>query len=311
MSKRIPITEIHFPNGDRYSGDIKNGMMNGTGKLTLANGDTYEGQFKNNKFDGQGRYTFSRSLHPFDYGVYSGNFKDGKRNGKGTLKFSKSMSFLNADYDSELWYEGNVEKFSPDEQYLHYGETYVGEFKNNLFYGNEIKDGLDNLCWDYHTVSGEGLWKDDQFLEIKVKAPTMPSEIKYPDYSESDGFSETTEKTEPQTPPDKKEEKPIEQNLQPVIQKPVSMVKFSIPDMIDDIEILSRIKEIPDLKITRYEPPVAYITNVTGEDVEFEFQNFHFAAETYPDYYLWTFYVDSQCPESILSKFISYLQKEK
>jgi hypothetical protein len=40
---------FHFQNGDKYSGDFKDGLFSGQGKMTYSNGETYEGEFK----DGQ------------------------------------------------------------------------------------------------------------------------------------------------------------------------------------------------------------------------------------------------------------------
>ena len=89
------------------------------------------------------------------------------------------------------------------------------------------------------------------------------------------------------------------------------MLEFSIPDMIDDEDVIDHLKQIHGLEIINHKPPVGYIFPVTGEDIEFKFKNYHFSAETFPDYYLWTFYVDSKCPQTILSKFISHLQIKK
>ena len=36
---------FHFQNGDKYSGDFKDGLFIGQGKMTYSNGDIYEGKF--------------------------------------------------------------------------------------------------------------------------------------------------------------------------------------------------------------------------------------------------------------------------
>ena len=39
----------HFPNGDKYDGQLKNNKMNGKGVKYFANGDKYYGEWKNDK----------------------------------------------------------------------------------------------------------------------------------------------------------------------------------------------------------------------------------------------------------------------
>ncbi len=36
---------FHFQNGDKYSGDFKDGLFSGQGKMTFSIGDIYEGKF--------------------------------------------------------------------------------------------------------------------------------------------------------------------------------------------------------------------------------------------------------------------------
>lgn len=317
------MSEITFPNGDKYTGEVKDGKMHGHGTLILANWDTYVGDFKDNKFHGQGTYIFRRALHGFDDGEYSGTFKDGLRDGIGFLKLRKSSSFLNQDYESEIQYAGTIETYSEKENYLTYNETYVGSFKDNIFSGKEIIYGLDDLSWDSHSVYATGLWKDDRFLAPATKGGT--TDIKYPDYSEWDNFAEkesaAAEKEKPtanlptgkagkKTKKENKKENKKEKPEQETPPQP-SLIEFTIPNMIEDEDVIARLKDIPGLSIISHKPPMGYIFAATGEDIEFKFKNYYFSAETYPDYYLWTFYVDSKCPKGVLAKFISYLQKDQ
>ena len=308
MNKNNTTTEITFPNGDKYSGESTQDKMHGSGTLVLANGDKYVGEFKDNKFHGQGKYSFSRSFHNFDDGEYVGTFKDGLREGKGFLKLRKSSSYLNQDYESEVQYAGNSEKYSEEENYLTYNETYVGAFRDNLFSGEEIKYGLDNLNWDSNSVYAIGFWKDDKFLAPASKSAS--TEINYPDNSEWENFAEAEEEKKPPTKNESKKENKKEIKLEETQQQP-SMLEFDIPNMIDDEDVIERLKQIPELEIINHKPPFGYIFPVTAEDIEFKFKNYHFSAETFPDYYLWTFYADSKCPKAILSKFISHLQINK
>jgi hypothetical protein len=67
-----------FAKGEVYSGDFKDGWMQGTGTYTLAN-DTiiYTGQWYKSKKHGIGEYRLT------DGSIYRGSFEDGKFNGFG------------------------------------------------------------------------------------------------------------------------------------------------------------------------------------------------------------------------------------
>ena len=70
---------IKYPNGDVFKGVMKNGHIEGFGKLTYGNGDIYEGEFKKNLMHGQGNYTWHNGE------IYNGEFVDGKIRGQGTM----------------------------------------------------------------------------------------------------------------------------------------------------------------------------------------------------------------------------------
>lgn len=52
---------IDYPNGDKYEGEVKNGLPAGKGKLFLnlgtyifSNNDKYEGEWKDGEMNGEG-----------------------------------------------------------------------------------------------------------------------------------------------------------------------------------------------------------------------------------------------------------------
>jgi len=51
-----------------------------TKTINLENGDRYEGEVKNGIFEGYGKYYYTRNKHE-----YHGEFKNGKPDGKGEL----------------------------------------------------------------------------------------------------------------------------------------------------------------------------------------------------------------------------------
>ena len=63
-----------------YSGDYKNGLYHGKGRLEFKDGNVYEGQFENNKMHGFGKIFFK------DGSIYQGNFKNNLRDGEGLSK---------------------------------------------------------------------------------------------------------------------------------------------------------------------------------------------------------------------------------
>ena len=59
----------YFFEGGYYEGDIKNGELEGNGKIEYSNGETYTGEFKNSKRDGKGCH-----LLLFHFYNYHNNF---------------------------------------------------------------------------------------------------------------------------------------------------------------------------------------------------------------------------------------------
>ena len=63
-----------------YSGNFKNGLYHGRGRLEFIDGSIYEGEFENNKMQGYGKIFFK------DGSIYQGNFKNNLRHGTGILR---------------------------------------------------------------------------------------------------------------------------------------------------------------------------------------------------------------------------------
>jgi len=69
-----------------YTGEVRQGLFHGKGKITWSNGEIYEGDWVYGKRTGKGKYTFANG------NVYEGDFVDGKWHGKGKI----------------IWTNGNV-----------------------------------------------------------------------------------------------------------------------------------------------------------------------------------------------------------
>jgi hypothetical protein len=70
---------LSFSNGNRYRGEIRDGMPNGTGTNRYANGDVYTGAWRRGKSDGQGRYTWANGNY------WEGEFRDGIKTANGRM----------------------------------------------------------------------------------------------------------------------------------------------------------------------------------------------------------------------------------
>ena len=62
---------INYPDGNKYVGEVSDGLPNGQGVMTYADDSTYVGEWKDGKWNGQGVYTWS------DGTKFSGEWKGG------------------------------------------------------------------------------------------------------------------------------------------------------------------------------------------------------------------------------------------
>lgn len=104
--------EVVLPDGSRYQGELKDGLLHGEAKLTLNNGDVYQGGFKAGRYHGEGQLSYEGGA------TYEGGFVNGEFSGKGRYSVDKT------------WYEGVFEKgtLTGEAEYLdYYGNKYKGE----------------------------------------------------------------------------------------------------------------------------------------------------------------------------------------
>ena len=97
---------FNYDNGDKYVGDVVNGLPHGQGTYTRSNGDKYVGEWKDGLPDGHGTETSS------DGREYVGEFKDGKKHGQGIYAFPDGYQYIGELRDGKPW-EG-IECPGPD-----------------------------------------------------------------------------------------------------------------------------------------------------------------------------------------------------
>ena len=157
-------------NGEKYSGEMKNGLKDGKGILYYSkdleiNEKIYEGDWKNDKREGKGIMFWKNGE------TYRGEWKNDKRDGKGKMNYKNGET-----------YEGNWK----NDKYEGYGiknykngDKYEGYWKNNKYYGkglkyynngerydgdwiNDIKEGKGKYFYK-NGEKYEGEWKNDKF----------------------------------------------------------------------------------------------------------------------------------------------------
>ena len=106
FNKNMPVgsMDIHYKNGDRYTGEVVNMIPNGHGKLITKSSKgliSYIGKFNNGNYSGFGKITYPNKV------TYEGYWKNGKYNGEG-------IEILpNNDKYEGRWEDGNlIEKYS-------------------------------------------------------------------------------------------------------------------------------------------------------------------------------------------------------
>ncbi len=110
---------VEFPNGDRYEGQVRDGLLDGWGVYYFSNGDRYEGRFRSDLKHGYGVLYF----HNGD--VYKGAFSNDRRDGEGTYLFAGGARYTGQFRDGKRHGRGRYEYEN--------GQVVVGEFKDGEY----------------------------------------------------------------------------------------------------------------------------------------------------------------------------------
>lgn len=97
------VGEVAFNNGDRFSGEFKNGRIEGQGIWTSGtSGNTYKGSWHNGRREGEGTYVWSHGAQQ-----YVGTWVDDKRQGQGTFTWANGDRF-EGEFRNNQQYTGKL-----------------------------------------------------------------------------------------------------------------------------------------------------------------------------------------------------------
>lgn len=123
--------------GDRYEGDFVSGRRTGEGVYTFANGERYEGTFLDDQFHGRGTITFANG------DKYEGDFTNGVLTGQGTYAFANGDRYEGSVVAGKLEGKGVL--------YFAEGGSCEGDWSNGHIVGTgrgKGPDGRETECFD-------------------------------------------------------------------------------------------------------------------------------------------------------------------
>ncbi|MEM1156302.1 MAG: C13 family peptidase [Pseudomonadota bacterium] len=149
-----PVQVATLVDGGRYTGDITDGVLQGSGTLEWPRGASYVGEFKDGLMHGQGEYVDAFGNR------YQGQFVDGQFTGNGEIYSTDGNTYKGETQDWVMHGEG---EFEQDDS------RYRGRFKKGQFSGEGAYFQDDELVyegmfedWVFH---GEGkLIEDNGYL---------------------------------------------------------------------------------------------------------------------------------------------------
>ena len=184
--------DCQFPSGNRFVGELRNGVRQGNGVFTFANGTQCEGMFQNDLLNGRGVCVFPGGNR------YEGEFRNSQRHGQGTFTFAAGGRcqgiFQNDElqgtgvcsYPSGNRYEGafqNNKKQGRGTLTLTNGTRCEGTFNNDwlegfavctyptgMRYEGEFRAGKQSGKGAFIMPNGarvEGTWRNGKFIETK------------------------------------------------------------------------------------------------------------------------------------------------
>ena len=94
-----------FKNGDRYIGEFREGLPNGTGVMHYADGKRYEGSWSAGVRHGSGSQQWNPGATMISY---NGNWANDRPNGQGTLVFTSGQTYTGNLVDGKMHGQGKM-----------------------------------------------------------------------------------------------------------------------------------------------------------------------------------------------------------
>lgn len=147
---------IKYTKGNRYEGEMKNGMRHGYGIYFYQNGDRYEGWWECNIKNGMGTFFYK------DGSLYVGQWSNNDKNGLGTFYYKSgdkyNGNFLNNKRHGKGCY------ISSD------NSKYIGYFKSNQKHGKGI------MYFSKGKIAKE-IWKDGSLVQSEFLSEDETAEL--------------------------------------------------------------------------------------------------------------------------------------
>jgi hypothetical protein len=138
---------LSYTNGDKYEGEVINGIREGYGTYYYHNGDKYEGWWQNNKKHGMGTLFYK------DGNLYIGQWKNSEKEGTGSFYYRNGEKYYGTFKSGKK--NGRGFLISGD------GNKYFGYFKENK------KDGLGFICYIKNNKISKENWKEGILIDSK------------------------------------------------------------------------------------------------------------------------------------------------
>ena len=200
------VKTINYKNGNKYVGEVKNGLRSGKGCLTKKNGNKYSGYWENNKMNGKmeieyhngnkfvgvykndirqyGKMHFSNGdvYEPqwkgdiiegygiYDYQCgdrYSGNYLNGKKHGEGVYNWSGGVSFVGNWENGKRTGEGWL--YFPEEKIWEIFEWDNDTIQKHL--GTITYDEKGEKVFDDSNLDDDMLWWAYSQMELEEEFP--------------------------------------------------------------------------------------------------------------------------------------------
>ena len=158
--------KMYYSNGTIYSGEWKNDSIHGEGIMEYKDGRQYEGVWTD-KFTGKGIIYYPNNI--VYEGIWSGEYRD--PNGTGKMTYEKTNAEYEGNWKNGLKHGHGVESYDGEISYK--GEWFENKkngmgiyiFENGDIYEGEMKNdnihGKGTLTLDNRNVIYKGIWKNE------------------------------------------------------------------------------------------------------------------------------------------------------